>query len=174
MNTKSLLKSLLISASVSLIVTLSGVASAQGTDSPVPVLEAVAPVFPVIAIATAQQGKVQVDVRINEDGTVRSVDFGQGPSIFRPLLKIVAGRWRFASTEKNSGYRTVRLSFVFTLVPSETKSEELLPIYRPPYEVEVKGRFPIITKDAKRTRRKHSQKAKHPSVAKYAKVTKRP
>jgi hypothetical protein len=124
------------------------VLSQQSSSNPL-VVEAAIPVFPATAIATAQEGQVLVLVGIRNDGTVKSVEFGSGPSIFRPALKLVASRWKFAPTNKTSEERSVQLSFIFRLVPTETKSEDMLPIYRPPYEVEVRGRLPSVSKDAK-------------------------
>ncbi|MER3632765.1 MAG: hypothetical protein C4325_11965, partial [Blastocatellia bacterium] len=96
------------------------VMSQESSLSP-PVVEAAIPVFPVVALATHQQGQVLVRVRIRNDGTVKSVEFCSGPSIFRPLLKMVASRWKFAPTNKTSEERSAILSFIFRLVPTDTE-----------------------------------------------------
>ncbi len=119
----------------------------QQADSNPPVVEAVIPVFPATAIATAQEGQVLLLVMVRNDGKVKSVEFKSGPSIFRPVAKLVASRWKFAPT-KSSTTCSVQLSFIFKLMPDETKSEDMLPVYRPPYEVEVRAKLPSVSKDA--------------------------
>jgi len=118
-------------------------------EGAIEVREAVAPIFPVIAIATAREGRIPVDVTVNKKGDVEAVAFSEGHSIFRPALRVVVARWRFSPATGESKQRCVRLYFVFTLVPSDAKSEEMLPVFRPPYEIEVKARLPSISKDAK-------------------------
>lgn len=121
----------------------------QRTDLNPSVVEAAIPVYPAVAIFTGAQGRVVVEAVVRDDGTVKSVEIRSGPPIFTRLLKSVASRWKFAPTNKTSEKRSVQLSFIFRLVPTETKSEDMLPIYRPPYEVEVRGRLPNLSKDAK-------------------------
>jgi len=125
----------------------------QSQDRSAAVVQAVAPVFPPLAVAAAQDGTVIADARISPNGVVKSVQIVEGHKLLRKVVEITAKRWVFASTQERTDLRTVRLSFVFKLVPKETPSVELLPIFRPPYQVEVRTRFPSITKYS--TRRKH-------------------
>lgn len=118
----------------------------QEAESGPSVVSAVIPVYPAVAVATGSQGLVTVVAVVRGDGTVKSVKVRSGPPIFTQLLKLVVSRWKFAPT-KGSTTRSVQLSFIFKLMPAETKSEDLLPIYRPPYEVEVRERLPIVSKD---------------------------
>lgn len=118
-------------------------AYAQQKQDSVCVTEAVAPVFPPTIVALNQQGTFNVMVQINKDGVVKSVDAGRVPKTLKPVLELVASRWRFNSSEDDK-YRNVTLSFVFTLVPTATLSEDLLPVFRPPYQIEVKARRPSI------------------------------
>jgi len=120
----------------------------QSHDQPVVVVQAVAPVFPPLAVTAAQDGTVVVDVQVDAKGTVKSLQIVEGPKLLHKVVEIATRRWVFAATEDKTDSRTVRLSFVFKLVSKETPSEELLTIFRPPYQVEVRTRFPTITKYA--------------------------
>ncbi len=121
------------------------------------VKEAVAPVFPVMAIAALKEGRTKVEVVISEDGTVKSIGSIESPEILRRTVDAVAKQWRFNPVRSGLGDRRAFLVFVFTLVPADTVSDKLLPIYRPPYEVEVKGRIPTISKDAQTIEKPRSQ-----------------
>jgi hypothetical protein len=126
----------------------SGIAPSQVQDQPPAVTQAVAPVFPPLAVAAGQDGTVDVDVQINAKGIVESAKLGTGPRILRKAVEIAATRWTFVPAEEKANLRAAHLSFVFKLLPSETPSEELLPIFRPPYCVETRTRYPKITKYA--------------------------
>lgn len=123
------------------------VALTQAPDQSIAVVQAVAPVFPALSVFTLQEGTVVVDVQINAKGAVELVKIGACPKTLQKAVEIASRRWLFAPTEVKANLRTARLSFVFKLVPTETPSEELWPIFRPPYQVEVKARIPKITKD---------------------------
>ncbi|MBS1794023.1 MAG: energy transducer TonB [Acidobacteria bacterium] len=141
-----------------LLCLLTSLANAQKPKEEVQVVEAVAPIYPATAIVAAQEGRTWVEVIITKSGAVKSVSAIEAPPLLREVIKIVASRWRFAPAEDKSDDRKARLVFIFTRVPSDTKSVELLPMFRPPYEVEVKARVPIISKDAKMIRRKKQGK----------------
>lgn len=138
-----------------LILGFTDVTCAQKIKSAAIVVEAVAPTFPAVATLTGSEGKVLVHVKIDEDGTVQSMNFGDGLSIFKPVLNLAVQRWRFNAVKKNAGYRKASLSFIFRYVSSEAKPEELLPIFRPPYEIEIRAKRPIVTKVATGIGRKH-------------------
>lgn len=123
----------------------------QSHDKSVVIMQAVAPVFPPIAVAAAQDGTVVVDVEIDAKGIVKSLQVVEGPKLLHKVVEIAARRWIFSAIEDKAILRTVRLSFIFKLVSQETSSEELLPIFRPPYQVEVRTRYPTINKYAKQS-----------------------
>lgn len=122
-------------------------ASAQKPEESVLVLEAVAPVFPTIIISAVERGRMTVEVIVGEDGQVKSIGEVKAPALLRRTLTAVARKWRFIRVEKGSGVRKIELVFVLTMVSSDAKSEDLFPVFRPPYEVETKVRAPIVSKD---------------------------
>lgn len=122
-------------------------ANAQKPEESVLVLEAVAPVFPTIIISAVERGRTTVEVIVGEHGQVESIGEVKAPAILRRTLSAAARKWRFAPVEKGSGVRKIELVFVLTMVSSDAKSEELFPVFRPPYEVEIKVRAPIVSRD---------------------------
>lgn len=122
-------------------------ASAQKPEESVRVLEAVAPVFPTILIAAVERGRTTVEVIVGEDGQVKSIGEVKAPAPLRRTLTAVARKWRFVPVDKGFGVRKIELVFVITMVSSDAKSEDLFPVFRPPYEVETKVRAPILSKD---------------------------
>ena len=123
-----------------------GPALGQSHDHPPLVVQAVAPVFPPLAVAAAQDGTVLVDLHIDAKGAVETLQIVEGPKLLHRVVEIAARRWMFSTAETKMATRLVRISFIFKLVPQKTSSEEILPIFRPPYQVEVRTRFPTITK----------------------------
>jgi hypothetical protein len=122
-------------------------ANAQKPEESVLVLEAVAPVFPTIIISAVERGRTTVEVIVGEHGQVESIGEVKAPAILRRTLSAAARKWRFVPVEEGSGVRKIELVFVLTMVSSDAKSEELFPVFRPPYEVETKVRAPIVSKD---------------------------
>ena len=124
------------------------------------VLEAAAPSYPALAAAANVSGKVTVEVHVTEGGTVDRVGALDGHVLLRAEAEAAARRWRFQSV----GDATLRLQFVFTLLPSKTQRQELLTIFRPPYEVEIRQSMPesIVTSDPKGYVRQRPGKTKKP------------
>jgi Gram-negative bacterial TonB protein C-terminal len=131
-----------------------GGALMQSNDRPALVVQAVAPLFPPLAVAAAQDGTVLIDLHLSPKGNVESTDIVGGPKLLQKVVEIAARRWIFSTAESATAPRIVRLSFIFRLVQKDTPSEELLPIFRPPYQVEVRTRFPSIGKYTKQTHQK--------------------
>jgi hypothetical protein len=126
---------------------------AQERDEKIRVLEAVAPIYPATAIATLQEGRTWVDAIIAPSGTVKSIEALEAPRFLQEVIKRAASRWRFIATEDKYHERKVRLFFTFILVTYNTDSIELLPVFKPPYEVEIKARMPIVSRNVKALRR---------------------
>lgn len=102
------------------------------------VVKAVAPAYPVIAIAADVGGTVTIEVQIDVRGLVTAVRAVDGPKLLRAAAEITARRWIFSSVEDQTKARVVRLLFAFKLMPKDTPQDELLPIFMPPYQVEVR------------------------------------
>jgi TonB family protein len=108
-------------------------------------VKAVAPVYPLVATAAGVSGLVIVEVQVDQQGVVTSVRTVDGPKLLRGAAEKCASRWLFAApADKSLGTRVVHLSFLFTLVRGDPLSEELVPIFIPPYHVEVKGTKPNL------------------------------
>jgi len=121
------------------------------------VLKAVAPIFPATAIATNTSGTVLIEVEMNAAGEVTSVQSVSGHPLLRKSAENAARRWRFTSA---ASVRTVRLIFAFSIMPKDTPTEALTPVFTPLYQVEVRHQpyEPIIHADPRsdehRTRRR--------------------
>lgn len=114
------------------------------TQDKVPVVKAVAPVYPPFAIAVRDEGIVKADVSVNRKGIVQSVKVSAAPKLLQTVVEIAARKWVFATDESKQVLRTIQLSFHFQIVPGNTPSDELLPVFKPPYEVEIKAKPPKV------------------------------
>lgn len=102
---------------------------------------AVAPVFPRLAAAVNASSRVTVEVKINRQGIVTSKTSLDGHPLFCEAAQNAAQLWRFAPDPEGDEIRTVRLTFVFSLVIDAAEAE-LTPVFTPPYQVEVKHQVP--------------------------------
>lgn len=101
------------------------------------VMAAVAPVFPRLPAAVKVSGKVIVEVNINRVGVVTSNNVLSGHPLLRRSAQSAARLWRFTPDPEGNEVRSVRLTFIFSLVYDEIE-DELAAVFSPPYQVEVK------------------------------------
>lgn len=131
-----------------------GVASSSESSTSRPVIElprvlmAVAPIYPSLAVASNTQGTVIVEVQILADGAVtKAVRVVDGHVLLRDAASNAARQWRFAPAEEM--FRTLQLTFLFTLMPKETPAERLTSVFMPPYQIEARHvRFEPVTDKA--------------------------
>ena len=97
--------------------------------------EAVAPVYPTLAVVGRVSGSVIVDAHVSERGVVSSAAAGEGDAMLRQASLDAARLWRFHA---QTGERDVKLIFSFRLMPKETPEAQLGSVFRPPYTVEVR------------------------------------
>src|SRR5712691_8290304 len=118
-------------------------ASARGQEANKPcpdqtaVTAAVAPTYPLIALSSHTSGELVVEVKIKWDGSVTSVQAISGSPVLAGGSNHVARLWKFAAAADRTGIRTARLTFVYRLVPKDTPTDQLLPVFKPPYRVEI-------------------------------------
>jgi hypothetical protein len=118
--------------------------AAQKSATGPEVIEAVAPVYPLIAIAADVSGTVTIEVRLDADGKVTLARAVAGPKLLRPAAELSARRWVFSRVTEKKKSRLARLVFNFKLMPKDVSPDELVPIFMPPYQVEVKSTKPEI------------------------------
>jgi TonB family protein len=129
------------------------------------VVSAVAPAYPVLALASNTSGKVELEVEINAAGEVTSEQIIDGHLLLRQATERTARRWRFAPDAGALKARTVVLTFVFRIMPKDTGAEELTPVFIPPYQVEVRHQpfEPVVDSDpptyTRPSRRKKTKQA---------------
>jgi TonB family protein len=87
---------------------------------------------------------VRVEVQVNRRGEVTSVEILEGNRLLGKAAESAAEHWLFAASEDSSGVRTAKLTFEFKLVPDESPAADTLPVFMPPYKVEVKSKIPVV------------------------------
>lgn len=115
------------------------VVQARSSSEQASVVSAAAPVYPPIAVAANAGGTVETEVEVNPAGEVTSARGTSGHPLLRRAAENAARRWRFTSTTNAC---TVRLTFVFRIMPKETTADEITTVFTPPYRVEVRHRAP--------------------------------
>jgi len=101
------------------------------------VIVAVAPAYPLIALSALASGEVVLEVTINSDGLVTTIKSISGDKTLIAGSKHAAERWKFEPVKDKVTDRKVQLSFVYHLVPRGTPPYEMLPVFKPPYRVEI-------------------------------------
>lgn len=113
----------------------------------VAVISGVIPEYPSVAAQARVAGRFKVRVKVNVTGTPVCAELVEPRMpLMKPVTEEASLAWRFAPAGleemKADAYREIDLTFVFTLVDSDAPPSELLPRFRPPYEVEVRERRP--------------------------------
>jgi hypothetical protein len=125
---------------LTLVIALAAASIVTAQDDP-KVLQAVPPIYPLVALSARASGVVVIEAQIAPNGPVASARTIEGALLLRPISEVTARRWLFASASA-PGLRTVRLKFLFMIVSDETSSSERVPIFKPPYEVEIRDAVP--------------------------------
>jgi len=106
-------------------------------EGSVSVVRAVPPVYP--ARAADVSGEVIVETIIDVQGVVTSVNAVQGHNVLNVAAEKAASKWRFNALDGKEKERKVRLTFQFTLIPSNKGTpDDLGVIFWPPFKVEVR------------------------------------
>jgi len=101
------------------------------------VVVAVAPTYFPLALSSHTSGEVVIEVKIDSLGVVISADAISGNPVLVGGSRQVARRWKFVAISDQKRIRVARLTFVFRLVAKDTSIDELFPIFKPPYRVEI-------------------------------------
>jgi len=113
------------------------------------VASAVAPAYPVLAVASNTSGTVEVEVEVNAAGEVISARSINGHPLLREKAENTARRWRFIPADNDASVRLATLIFIFRIMPKETTADDLTPTFTAPYQVEVRHRpfEPVVDSD---------------------------
>ena len=112
-------------------------------SQPAEVVSAVAPVYPVIALAAHGSGDVVVVADINKSGDVTSARALSGHNLLQKGSVEAARRWKFSTS--NEDHRQAELTFTFRIVPDKTAGVDRTPVFHPPYHVEVRSETVVTT-----------------------------
>jgi hypothetical protein len=112
------------------------IAQGRASESPA-VVSAVAPVYPVIALAAHGIGDVIVVAGINKSGDGTSARVRSGHNLLQKVSVEAARRWKFSTS--NEDRREAELTFTFRIVPDKTDGLDRTPVFYPPYRVEVRN-----------------------------------
>lgn len=104
------------------------------------VVTAVSPLYPPVAKAGLITDDVVVEGSVHPSGVFITTRVVQGHKVFHKAAEEAARRWRFEPYTRpaDGKFRTARLTFLFRIMPAETPEAELLPVFYPPYKVEVR------------------------------------
>jgi TonB family protein len=115
-------------------VLLASTCLAQETSAPA-IEEAVAPVYPELAVVGRVAGSVIVAVHVSRQGVVTEATIADGEALLRQSSLDAARQWRFHAQADASD---LKLIFSYKLMPKNTPEAQLGAVFRPPYTVEVR------------------------------------
>jgi len=124
---------------ISILTALAISCTANGQNSPPKPVKLVAPSYPEVMVLTKVAGNVILSLSVGSDGNVKKVHFIDG---VRPRAKIseqAARKWIFPQTKRRS-LRRVRVTFLYTLLPSTANIDEEGTFYYEPNYVELRAR----------------------------------
>jgi TonB family protein len=144
-----------ILSSILLLIVFADLSAESQARSPpsISVVAAVAPVYPQRAISPeAIMGAVRVEAQVDSGGAVVSARAVSGHPVLYKAAEAAARRWAFSPSGSGEMLRRVTLLFKFTFVDDRTPEEELGPVFKPPFEVEVRARERVIIQRETRVR----------------------
>ena len=108
------------------------------------VVSAVAPAYPPEVVSKGYMGAVIIEVQVDDKGIVKSASAISGPPLLYQVAKAAAQRWIFSPDKNHPEIRKARLSFNFKLVAEGIPVEEMWPVFKVPFEVEIKAIQPSL------------------------------
>jgi TonB family protein len=109
------------------------------SPSEILVVRAVPALYPSLPAIARESGTVVVEVKIKSDGSVAEATVVEGHKLFNAVAEKSAYKWTFNSVSEQTSLRVARLTFIFRLFPQPVYAEALLPVFMPPYSVEIWG-----------------------------------
>jgi TonB family protein len=123
----------------SAIVLFACILPATAQQDQVLLVEAVAPVYPMVAVYSSTTGEVTVKLTIDKTGAVISAKVIQGHRLLAASAEDAAKKWRFGA---GSGDAEITVGFVFRILPKGTQEAELATRFRAPYQMEIRRVIP--------------------------------
>lgn len=96
----------------------------------------VAPRYPLLAFQARVSGRVQIEVKVRNDGVVGALSHFEGDKIFRPASEEAARAWKFQAA--SSPDRKCTLVMVYRIMPKGASPQDLTARFEPPLLVEVR------------------------------------
>ena len=132
---------------VSVFLSLTSVDGKNAQPRELNVIRAVPAVYPILAAVARASGNVIVDAKIKPDGTVLEASTVEGHEVFRAAAERSARQWVFNSVEDPHLTRTARITYSFKLLTGTSNPEDLVPIFIPPFSLEIRGAIPNYVYD---------------------------
>jgi TonB family protein len=123
----------------------------------VALVEAVAPVYPLVAAYTATSGDVKVKLMVDRTGSVTTASIVEGHKLLSAAALDAARRWRFSTSDEG---KETTIVFSFRILPKGTSESELAVRFRPPLEIEVRRMVPEATTNSDPAADPQKRKAK--------------
>lgn len=111
-------------------------------EKQVALVEAVAPVYPLVAAYSATSGQVKVVLTIDRAGTVSTASIVEGQKLLTAAALEAARKWRFVAGDEE---RKIQILFSFRILPKGTSDSELAARFHSPFEMEVRHVIPEAT-----------------------------
>jgi TonB family protein len=102
-------------------------------------VEAVAPVYPMVAVYSGTAGEVTVKVTIDGTGAVTAAKAIEGHKLLVASAEDAAKRWRFTP---GSGATELPIVFLYRILPKGTPDAVLATRFQPPNQIEIRRVIP--------------------------------
>src|SRR5207245_7441926 len=98
--------------------------------------------YPALAVIANASGDVIIEININAEGEVISTQVIEGHKLLQDASIYAAKRWKFTSAKDS--IRSARIKFNFHIEEKEKPDAEITPIFKPPFEIDLITKRPII------------------------------
>lgn len=103
------------------------------------IVTAVAPGYPREAIAEKIEYSYEWALKVDAQGVPVSATYTVSHVLLEDAMREAAMKWRFAPSMRGEGERIVRIIFTYRLMPRGTSESELAPVFKSPFEIEIRA-----------------------------------
>ncbi len=133
---------LLSAVRLAIMLLLTAVAFAQEPAAQPRLLEAVAPLYPMVAVYSDTSSDVVVNVIIGKDGSVTAAKAVSGHPVLYAAAEAAAKKWRFAPGDSEN---EAKITFTFRIMPKATPQADLATRFLPQFHIEIRRTIPEAT-----------------------------
>ena len=105
------------------------------------VTEAVAPVYPPLAVSARLEGSIEASATVDTRGHVVAFEVATGHILLKTAIQKVLPQWQFSASAQDT---TETLHFIFDLIPWDGQRRDPMTVFRPPATIVLREQVHVM------------------------------